>query len=166
MSLSRTSIAALFLAFPAAADVMPGPVFPIVIDVEAFRRTLGESFPRIDPSLGRREGLEDFLRNLELYRVGVIEGLNERFFQICEELNVYELFIRERSRTLIIGPLATQSELDRIEAERRQCDYRNKETSRYFILYNDLYQLYLTANADVQADLESCRSNNSCRDGD
>lgn len=133
--------------------------------MEGQRSLFYETFPKVDRDLPKLDGLLQYLSELELFRIGKLEGFNAKIKRICESLKAVE---RQVNLSFADGDLSRNEKENydrRIASEREKCLVSNKENSPYWALYDDFLGLYQKeANASIR-ERERCYINDDCREG-
>jgi len=137
--------------------------FPAPINVQIQRELLGETFPEINTSLKKLDGLIKYRRDLELYRALRLEAFNANIDLICKQLILVERRVNTAFSKGDLSPNEKGNYNNRIANERSKCQVANYNGSQYYILYDTFLNLYKSETSSSRDALNSCYASDPCR---
>lgn len=116
-----------------------------------------------NPSVAKRDWIEQYRRDLERFNQIYLQGYLERVGRICDRLKQVERRVNELGRNDEIRKSERDEILRQIAMERENCLTQNAATSPYFEIYYRFLNYYRSEMSAADDDLSRCMSQNSCR---
>lgn len=133
------------------------------IDMAVKRDEMLARLPILD-SPDSKKAISSYRQTLERFNTIVIQGFRAQITARCEAANEFE---RKSNRSWADGNISKNQKRDideQIASERSRCSDRNRTTSPYFKLYDEIVEIYRSMADDSEEVLSACLSNDVCRD--